>query len=155
MLITAILFLDQPNASAQDSDVLMHDQVEIMPEYPGGIPAIRKHIAENIIYPESARNAKVSAKIFTSFVVDEQGKVTNVKIERTDIVGKNTDNSNLEIVVVGYEPDKNAEYNPDAISALENEAIRVIQSLGDFKPGMNGEDHVKVQYTFPIQFMLE
>jgi hypothetical protein len=155
MLITAILFIVQPKASAQDSEILMHDQVERMPEYPGGIPAIRKYITENINYPESARTAKLSAKIFTSFVVDEEGKVTNVKIERTDIVKKARDTSDLEIVVVGYIPDNNTEYNPNAITDLENEAIRVIQSLGDFEPGMNDDKHVKVQYTFPIQFILE
>ncbi len=125
MLITVMLFIVQPDIIAQENDVLMHDQVEEMPEYPGGIPAIRKHIAENITYPESAKASKLSAKIFVSFVVDEKGKVTRVKVERSDVL----ENINGEIVVVGYEPEKDAEIDPEAMSDLENEAIRVVQTI--------------------------
>lgn len=155
MLFMSFLFIVQPDVNAQESAVLMHDQVDQMPEYPGGIPAVKKHIAENILYPEAARDSKVSAKIFVSFVVDENGKVTDAKVERTDILEKIENSSTGEIVVVGYASDKNTEYDPNAVMALENEAVRVIQSLGDWKPGKAGGKNVKVQYTFPIQFMLQ
>ena len=151
MLITAMLFIIQPDASAQESDVLFHDQVEQMPEYPGGIPAIRKHIAENIIYPEQAKASKVSAKIFVSFVVDEKGKVTRVKIERTNLL----ENVSGEIVVVAYEPEGETKVDKEAVVSLEEEAIRVVNTLDDFEPGMKDGKYVKVQYTFPIQFVLD
>jgi hypothetical protein len=155
MLITAMLFLNQPNVQAQKTDEAIYDQADQMPEYPGGIEAVRKYIAENITYPKEAQDAGISAKIFVSFVVDEKGKVANTKVERTDLVERIKDSATGEIVVVGYESKEKTEANPDAIIALETEAVRVIQSLGNWKPGMTDGKYVKVQYTFPIQFILQ
>jgi len=153
VLFAVMAFIMQPFVGAQDDKVFL--EVDKMPEYPGGIPAVRKHIAENIQYPESAKASKTSAKIYVSFVVDEQGKVTQIKAARTDILEPVKDGEGEEIVVVGYEKDGDAVKDPQAITDLENEAIRVIQTLGDWEPGMSNGKYVKVQYTFPIQFLLE
>ena len=98
--------------------------VEHMPEFPGGDLALRKHIAENVKYPEIAKENGLSGKVFVQFVINQRGEVENVKIAR------------------GVDP------------ALDKEAIRVVQGLPKWKPGSQRGKPVKVSYTVPINFQL-
>ncbi len=85
---------------------------------------LRKHIAQSIKYPEIARENGIQGRVFVSFVVNQKGKVNNVKIAR------------------GIDP------------ALDKEAVRVIENLPDFAPGKQRGKAVKVSYTVPINFKL-
>ena len=98
--------------------------VENMPEFPGGDLALRKYIAENVKYPEIAKENGLSGKVFVQFVINQRGEVENVKIAR------------------GVDP------------ALDKEAIRVVQGLPKWKPGSQRGKPVKVSYTVPINFQL-
>ena len=106
--------------------------VEHMPEFPGGDIALRKFIADNIKYPEEAKAKGLSGKVFVQFVINKEGDVVNAKIAR------------------GVDP------------ILDNEAIRVIQSLPKWKPGeqskrIDGEKvwvPKNVSFTVPITFDL-
>ncbi|MBO7495086.1 MAG: energy transducer TonB [Salinivirgaceae bacterium] len=98
--------------------------VENMPEFPGGDLALRKYIADNVKYPEIAKENGLAGKVFVQFVINQRGEVENVKIAR------------------GVDP------------ALDKEAIRVVQSLPKFKPGSQRGKPVKVNYTVPINFQL-
>ena len=98
--------------------------VENMPEFPGGDLALRKHIADNVKYPEIAKENGLSGKVFVQFVINQRGEVENVKIAR------------------GVDP------------ALDKEAIRVVQGLPKWKPGSQRGKPVKVSYTVPINFQL-
>ncbi len=106
--------------------------VEHMPEFPGGDIALREYIKENTVYPEEAKAKGLSGKVFVQFVVNKEGDVVNIKIAR------------------GVDP------------ILDNEAIRVIQSLPKWKPGeqskrVDGEKvwvPKNVSWTVPIEFKL-
>jgi len=99
--------------------------VEDMPEFPGGELALRKYIAENVRYPEMAKENDIQGTVYVRFVVDEQGKVTNVEVMR------------------GVDP------------LLDKEAIRVVQSLPKWKPGKQRGKAVKVSHSVPIKFALQ
>jgi TonB family protein len=109
--------------SQNDEQVYMI--VEQMPVYPGGEPALRQFLASNIKYPMTAVEKKVQGKVFVTFVVDQTGKVTDVKIVR------------------GVDP------------SLDQEAIRVVQTMPLWIPGKHDGKIVAVQYTIPINFVLE
>ena len=98
--------------------------VENMPEFPGGDLALRKYIADNVKYPEIAKENGLSGKVFVQFVINQKGEVQDVKIAR------------------GVDP------------ALDKEAIRVVQGLPKWKPGSQRGKPVKVSYTVPINFQL-
>ena len=98
--------------------------VEEMPEFPGGDLALRKYIAENVRYPEIAKENGISGRVFVQFVVDEKGRVTKVQLAR------------------GVDP------------ILDKEAIRVVKTLPNFKPGKQRGKAVRVSYTVPINFQL-
>lgn len=99
--------------------------VEDMPEFPGGELALRKYIAENVRYPEMAKENEIQGTVYVRFVVNEKGAVTNVEVLR------------------GVDP------------LLDAEAIRVVKSLPNFKPGKQRGKAVKVSHSVPIKFALQ
>lgn len=127
-LIIVLVFLLAGFASqAQEKEQKKGDVymvVEEMPEYPGGLDGLKDFIVENVKYPEQAKKNKVEGKVFVSFVIDEQGNVTNAKVVRT--------------------------VDPE----LDKEALRVVNQMQKWTPGKEKGETVKVQFTLPIQFAL-
>ena len=117
--------LDSTKAQDNKSKDGVYFEVEKMPEYPGGIDALKNDIINNVKYPEEAKKKGIQGKVFVSFIVDEKGKVSDAKVVR------------------GVDP------------ALDKESIRVIGNLKDWTPGMEKGKAVKVSYTVPIKFALD
>ena len=99
--------------------------VEEMPEFPGGELELRKFLAENVRYPEDAKVKKQQGKAYVQFVIDTNGDVKDVEIARS----------------TGCE-------------SIDNEAVRVVKSLPQFKPGRQRGQTVNVSFTVPINFQL-
>ncbi|SHE38265.1 outer membrane transport energization protein TonB [Mariniphaga anaerophila] len=99
--------------------------VEDMPEFPGGELELRKYIANNIKYPVTAQEKGIQGRVYVTFVVDTKGNTANARIAR------------------GVDP------------ALDQEALRVVNTLPAWKPGMQKGIPVNVSYTVPINFVLQ
>lgn len=114
-------------AAPQDTTTaLPFDQIEIKPEFNGGdATGFSKWVYENLQYPKSAYEADIQGRIVIQFTVEKDGKVSNVKLLR------------------GVHPD------------LDAEAVRVISSSPDWKPGYVNGEPVRVRYLFPLIFKLE
>ena len=98
--------------------------VESMPEFPGGIESMYKFIQKNLMYPDSARNHDISGRVVVTFVVNEDGSLTDIKVKRS----------------VSWDIDK--------------EALRVVKLLPKFIPGKQQGKAVKVLFDLPISFKL-
>ncbi len=98
--------------------------VEKMPEYPGGMKALRRYIAKTTNYPAIARENDIQGTVYVKFVVTKTGKVDQVQISR------------------GVDP------------LLDEEALRVVKSMPNFTPGRQGGKAVSVWYSVPIVFKL-
>lgn len=99
--------------------------VENMPEFPGGDKALLQWIAKSVKYPAVAQKNGIEGKVYVSFVVTKTGEVANVTIAR------------------GVDP------------SLNKEALRVVSSMPAWKPGRQKGKAVNVNYTVPINFVLE
>lgn len=123
--------VDQARRKVEDEAGIQNDDIKVfafadeMPQYPGGNEALKKHIRDNVKYPQTAKEQAVSGTVYISYVVDAAGKVTNVKVWKS--VSKD----------------------------LDNEAVRVVSSLKDFTPGKQEGKQVSVQMTIPVKFSLE
>ena len=95
-----------------------------MPEFPGGEKALLKYIAENVVYPQEAKEKDIEGSVYIKFVVNSEGKVQDVETLR------------------GVDP------------LLDQEAIKVIESLPDFKPGREDGKPVNVSMQVPIMFKI-
>lgn len=98
--------------------------VEDMPEYPGGNAALYKFISDNIKYPKEAKKNKIEGKVIVQFTVNKQGKVEDIKIVRG----------------IGF--------------GCDEEVIRVVKRMPDWKPGKQRGKPVSVRYNLPVAFKL-
>ena len=98
---------------------------EELPEFPGGKDAMEAWIAANVKYPGEAVKAKITGKVFVDFVVTGKGKIKNVVVSRP------------------------------VSPLLDAEAVRVISSMPDWKPGSQAGKQVAVQIKVPVEFKLK
>jgi len=99
-------------------------EVDQWPRFPGGEEARIQFLRENISYPEAARSARIQGNVFVAFVVEKDGSITNVRIVRG----------------VG--------------GGLDEEAVRVVEGMPKWAPGLKGGQPVRVEFTMPIRFVL-
>ena len=100
--------------------------VEDMPSFQGkGQEGFRSWIAKNLRYPDIAAENGISGKVYVQFAVNSKGVVVDA------------------VVVRGVDP------------ALDKEASRVVMSSPKWAPGKQRGKSVKVQFTFPINFVLQ
>ena len=88
---------------------------------------MQEHISLNTKYPKEVKDAGYTGRIVVSFVINEVGEVSKIKI--------------IESVKFGKE--------------LEEEAIRVIMSLPKMTPATAFGESCRIQYTVPINFKLD
>ena len=96
--------------------------VKKMPEFPGGQAAFNQYLATSLKYPVEAAKAGIQGVVLVTYVVDEEGKIVNVKLVR------------------GIDP------------LLDLEAIRVIETMPKHTPGEENGIPVKVRLTIPVKF---
>jgi protein TonB len=109
--------------SAEEAQIFM--VVESMPEFPGGEPNLYKFLAENIKYPQMAKESGIQGRVFVTFVVERDGSVTDVRVLRG----------------IG--------------GGCDEEAIRVVKSMPKWTPGKQRGKSVRVQYNLPVKFTLQ
>ncbi len=110
--------------SENKGNILESAGLDALPEFPGGEAKLMEFLARNVKFPASARENGIHGTVHASFVVDEFGKVTQVKIKR------------------------------GIFSDCDEEVIRVINLFPDFKPGMYKGKNVAVFYNLPVRFEL-
>lgn len=130
IIMTLMAVFGLITVSAQKTVVAQKNQkvfdiVEQMPEYPGGQAALFEYLSKNIKYPADAEKKKVEGKVFVTFVVDTDGKITDVSLMRK------------------------------VFPSLDAEAIRVISAMPNWIPGKQKGQVVRVKYTVPIMFRLK
>jgi len=99
--------------------------VENQPEFPGGNEAMRKFLADNILYPKEAQEKGIQGRVICNFIVRKDGSITDVSVVR------------------GVDP------------LLDAEAVRLLQSMPSWKPGTQRGQAVNVRFTLPVEFRLE
>lgn len=108
-----------------DDNEIPYVVVEEMPLFPGGDQALLAYIAENIRYPQSAKTNNIQGRVILRFCVTANGDVNRISIMK------------------GVDP------------LLDSEAIRVVETLPQFKPGKQSGKAVPVWYMVPITFALD
>ena len=99
--------------------------LDIEPEFPGGQESLIAYLQRNIRYPQKAREQHITGKVFVTFVIEKDGRVSHVRILR-DIGG-----------------------------GCGQEAVRVVEAMPKWKAGMRQGESVPAQFNLPVQFSLE
>lgn len=108
----------------EDPEEAVYDIVDNMPDFPGGQAALMKYLAKNIKYPPLAQERDIQGRVIVQFIVNKNGKVSDARVVR------------------GVD------------RHLNIEAVRVINSMPDWKPGIQHGKPVRVRLTIPVIFRL-
>lgn len=104
-----------------DENLKVAQNVEELPEYPGGEKAMNKFLIDNLKWPAmDGKDGLVSSKIYVQFVVDKDGSVKDAKVLR----GIN--------------------------AAFDAEALRVVKLMPKWKPGKMQGKVMSTTYNLPI-----
>ncbi len=107
-----------------DEDVI-HNIVEDQPEFPGGMQALMKYLQENIKYPRISRENNSQGRTYVQFVVNTDGSIQDVTVMK----------SSSDVY-------------------LDKEAVRVVEGMPKWSPGMQAGKPVRVRFTLPVLFRL-
>lgn len=97
-----------------------YTELEVKPEPKKGIKDFYKYIGKNFRYTKDAEKLNIKGKIILSFVVDKEGKITEIKIVRG----------------IGY--------------GLDEEAIRVLSNYENWYPALQKGRKVRCSYMIPL-----
>jgi protein TonB len=95
-----------------------------MPEFPGGLAALKEFVRVNLQYPQAALEKGIEGRVYVNFMVAKTGAVSDVKVAKS------------------IDP------------LLDKEAARIVKSMPTWNPGKQHGDAVEVSYTLPIDFRL-
>lgn len=102
----------------------IHDFVQIMPEFPGGDLALSRYLYENIHFPRLAYEAGIQGTVLVEFVIEGDGTISNVTVRKS----------------IG--------------GGCEEEAVRVVEKMPRWKPGMQNGFTARVRYVLPVLFKI-
>jgi TonB family protein len=100
-------------------------EVDVQPEYPGGMQALVSYISEHLTYPPDAMENGIEGRVFVRFTVLKTGETTDFKILR------------------GLSP------------SLDREVIRMLKGMEKWKPGILKDQPVDVYFTIPVKLSLD
>jgi len=109
----------------KEETVFLMGTLDQNPEFPGGMLGLQKFLAKSVNYPMIAQETGIQGTVYLTFIINKSGKVEQVKLMR------------------GVDP------------SLDKEALRVVNTMPDWKPGKQGGIPVKVSYQVPIKFTLK
>jgi protein TonB len=99
-------------------------EADVMPQYPGGYAAMNRYLFTHLKYPASASSQRIEGRVWCSFIVNKEGSLTDIRVERKVYI------------------------------SLDQEALRVLQTMPAWTPGTLRGRPVAVKVYLPIVFKL-
>ncbi len=99
------------------------ERADIMPEFPGGIEALKRFLLKNLRMPENSLQDGTEVHVVARFVVGADGRVGNIEITRA------------------------------ADEVFNKEVKRVIAKMPEWKPGSQNHRNVAVYFSLPVNFV--
>ncbi|NQY08757.1 MAG: energy transducer TonB [Flavobacteriales bacterium] len=127
MLFVGLLSYSSVAMSQNKEEELMVMAVEKMPEYIGGLDSLKVYLEKNVKYPKYEKDNNIQGRVYVTFIVGKEGKVREARILRS-VEGS-----------INFDP----------------EALRVVNEMPDWIPGMQRGKPVSVQFNLPINFSLK
>lgn len=112
------------DATTTGNQIYDFSVVDALPEYGGGQKEWNKYLTSNLKYPAKAREKNTQGKVYVGFIIDKDGSVRDVKVKQG--IGDGCD----------------------------EEAVRLVRSSGNWKPGQVAGNPVSTYYVLPVSFQL-
>lgn len=118
-------FFDPSQWKEPEPEPITTERFIIVENMPEFNGSLNKYLSENVKYPKKAKKMGLQGKVHVQFVVSKKGEIKEVKILR----GVN--------------------------KWLDEEALRVVSAMPNWKPGKQRGKAVEVIYNLPINFRLK
>ncbi len=115
--------VESPVPKRPDENII-YEIVEEDPEYPGGLEALKKFLAQNVVYPSKAIEKGFNGKCIVQFTISETGVPSDF------VVKKGVPNC------------------PEC----DEEALRVLKLMPNWIPGKRNGKPAKTYYSLPVKF---
>ena len=114
----------QEAQQTSSTDDTVYDAADQMPSFPGGTSELYRWLSQTVKYPVAAEAAGIQGRVIVSFIVEKDGTLSNISVIKS-----------VDIF-------------------LDNEALRVVNSMPKWEPGRQNGQIVRVKITMPIKFKL-
>ena len=120
---TAITGAGTSQPNQAQNTTQLYTTADSMPSFPNGDLARMSYLVQNLRYPEEAKKNGIQGKVRLSFVVESNGKISRVKV--TESLG----------------------------AGCDEEAVRLVQNMPEWNPGLIDGKPVSVEISMSISFM--
>lgn len=134
-------------------DALQHIEIPLLSTeqvselFPGGKDGLGNFFDANRYYPPFARKYKAKGRFICRFTVSFDGKVSGAEVVRVEDFKINNTKKFSKL-----NAERQKEVSQKCYSLLENEAIREINRMPNWKPAIENGRPVQTQYFMPIEF---
>lgn len=97
---------------------------QVLPGFTGGAAAFKSYLEKNMTYPAQALRQRMGGRVFVTFVLSAEGRVTDAHVARGPGLG------------------------------LNEEALRLVWLMPPWQPGQQQGQAVRTVCTVPISFQL-
>jgi len=108
----------------KDGEKVEYYPFEVQPEFKGGASKMYEWLGENIVYPNTAREAGIQGKVYVKFDIDKNGNLINKKIVRGVHI------------------------------TLDKEVIRILKISPKWTPGVKDGEKATYSFTLPVNFRI-
>jgi TonB family protein len=105
-----------------DDEPILYIYADKLPQFNHNSEGLHEYIYKNLQWPYQA---DAEGTVLVSFIIKKDGKVTNVKIEKS------------------------------LIKEFDDEAIRIFESMPNWEPGEKNSKQVDVKMFFPVIFKIK
>jgi protein TonB len=123
MVFAFSLNVNAQEKKSENSDVVF-TVVENEAEFPGGVEAMNRFMAENIKYPTLAKQKNIEGKVIISFIVEKNGTLSDIRTIK------------------------------DIGEGCGDEGVRIVKLMPKWKPAKQKGQPVRQQFLLPISFVL-
>lgn len=116
---------DAPDISLQQDEDPVYSEVDTPPSFPGGMSKLMHFLSKNLKYPEQSAKNGIEGKVIVSFIVEKDGRLTNIRVEKS------------------------------VAPELDAEAVRVISVMPKWNPGKQKGKTVRTSVTQPVRFRVQ
>ncbi len=122
--------VDAPKEEVKAAEIKVEEpmetyRIELQPEFMGGQKAMMEYLYKNLKYPNPAIKSGVSGRVHLQFTIEPDGSLSNVSVLKG----------------IGF--------------GCDEEAMRVVKLMPNWKPGKQSGRAVRVKFNLPIVFSLE
>ncbi len=124
MLCSSVVWGQSDTLTSRPADTVAYQYVDEQASFPGGEQEMYRYIVANLKYPDLAREEGVQGLVYVEFVVEADGRLTNVSVR----------------------------YGPHPL--LDSAAVAMVRGMPRWIPGKKDGEVVRSMFVIPIQFQL-